>query len=647
MASGLGALYSQLSRELSILHPDSTLSPLLAMSDYTTTHPRATAESAFSDRHQAHMATFLSYLLFWQDVLDHCRSADVKETLMDHFQILFLQQLLYPSLLQSSDTDAGSSVAVLTYVRAMLEALEYPQLVRIMLTYLLALPDEKDAVATAPPMPMRPSMPPRSPTTVRRRQSLMLLTAPKDPDSALEPDVFNLQDLLLNSVQSTNASTVFAALKLASTMLVKHRYYAVHSLLRVRRVSDDNEKTNPDALPGQDEDAAPGLVVDVGIATTEGRSPRPSRTIGTLETEVEAYADLVHVLYEGKFPENEYGGLCDDLRYVIESQSELPTEAEPHQHGAIGVYSVPRGGSMLKALSGLLRAFLTNSVDVNLALTETVIALATCGELRLDSWFALDPASFIGYTSPEQAPAQSWQTHLEEEESATWSALQAASRRPQWPKEDTPLLYECMSSLTRDLDSVRSTVTDLGPLLAARRHMLQASASPAESGGELQEGNSSVQAMRPASLEAQIRAPPVHGRSSSMSSRTYRRHRSMAQVHGLHSPDSHYDDQATSPPLSDRSSGVSLDANHGFPSTSRSIFQPPPPEQPSTTDVLMRKIVLPAVNSDHDEARASERSATLNHVLTNIVVLQQFSLELLAALQVRASVFGEREVRYT
>ena len=66
MASGLGALYSQLSRELSILHPDAMLPAVLAMSDYSTTHPRATAESAFSERHQSHMATFLSYLAFWQ-----------------------------------------------------------------------------------------------------------------------------------------------------------------------------------------------------------------------------------------------------------------------------------------------------------------------------------------------------------------------------------------------------------------------------------------------------------------------------------------------------------------------------------------------------------------------------------------------------
>jgi hypothetical protein len=56
--------------------------------------PNAQAESFFSSDFQGHMETFLSYLRFWQDVLVHCTSADVRLTLIDHFQILFLQQLL-------------------------------------------------------------------------------------------------------------------------------------------------------------------------------------------------------------------------------------------------------------------------------------------------------------------------------------------------------------------------------------------------------------------------------------------------------------------------------------------------------------------------------------------------------------------------
>lgn len=36
----------------------------------------------------------MSYLLFWQDTIDHCKSDEVNDTLLDHFQVLFLEQLL-------------------------------------------------------------------------------------------------------------------------------------------------------------------------------------------------------------------------------------------------------------------------------------------------------------------------------------------------------------------------------------------------------------------------------------------------------------------------------------------------------------------------------------------------------------------------
>lgn len=95
MATGLGALYSQLSRKLVIDHPPDQLPPILALSDYQ--HPHTTSEivSSTSTDFQGHMETFLSHLMFWQDVLNHCKSLEVKSTLLEHFQVIFLQQLLY------------------------------------------------------------------------------------------------------------------------------------------------------------------------------------------------------------------------------------------------------------------------------------------------------------------------------------------------------------------------------------------------------------------------------------------------------------------------------------------------------------------------------------------------------------------------
>lgn len=92
MASGLGALYSQLSRKLVIDHEE--IPPVLAFSDYERPVSSLEAVNSSSLNYRGHMETFLSHLVFWQDVLDHCKSIEVKQTLLEHFQILFLQQLL-------------------------------------------------------------------------------------------------------------------------------------------------------------------------------------------------------------------------------------------------------------------------------------------------------------------------------------------------------------------------------------------------------------------------------------------------------------------------------------------------------------------------------------------------------------------------
>lgn len=51
-----------------------------------------------------------------------------------------------------------------------------------------------------------------------------------------------------------------------------------------------------------------------------------------------------------------------------------------------------------------------------------------------------------------------------------------------------------------------------------------------------------------------------------------------------------------------------------------------------------------AKKEDADAAETEIREATLSHVLTNVVILQEFVLELIAILQVRASLF--QEVRF-
>ena len=602
MASGLGALYSQLSTELSILHPDATLPAVLAMSDYSTTHPRATAESAFSERHQSHMATFLSYLAFWQDVLDHCRSGDVKQTLLDHFQMLFLQQLLYPSLLQSSDTDAGSSVAVLHYMTAMLESLEYPDLMNMMLAYLLAV-EEDDSQAVSD-TPITPSNPPRSPTAVRRRQSLMLLTAPRNPDDAVEPTLFSLVDLILNNVNSQNSQSVYAALKLSSTLLNRQKRFAFGTLLRVQR------RRGNDVM----------------------------RTAGALEQEVEKMTELATSLHSHVDLEGAYTGLTEDIRLTIEAQvpSLSPGQQFDETNDTVtGRYIISPDDHFLRMLRSLLRTFFTNSVDVNLALTQAIVAVAVCIEIRLDAWLAVEPSSY-SFQDKALGQLRQWQTHLEQEEQESLRALQQASLQPVWSRDHTSIVYATLEALAQELDVVRSSASNLDQLISSRKTMLEA----ANLDAPLMSDDTASSPAQPSFLDI-LKPSRGHSRSSSRSSLARGRQRQS----NIGSP--HSASLATSPAPKRT---AELDTSISSPMNAiKSIFMPPPPDTPSTTDVLMQQITFPGTKYDQADATSGDgqevRKASLNHVLTNVVVLQEFILELVAVLQVRAAVLGEKEVR--
>jgi len=606
MASGLGALYSQLSRELSILHPDATLPPVLAMSDYTTTHLRATAESAFSERHRAHISTFLSYLAFWQDVLDHCRSNDVKQTLLDHFKILFLEQLLYPSLLQSSDTDAGSSIAVLTYMTSIFEALEYPDLINMILNYLLAIQETTQAIARAEDdTSTKLSTAPRSPTSVKRRQSLMLLNASKKPDDAVDPNVFNLVDLITNNIGSQNSQSVYSALKLSTTILARQKKYAFGTLLKVQ----------------------------------SSKAGRPGRTIGALEKEVAEYAQLARDVHQESGLDAAYQSLCEDIRYSIEAQllpKQLKAASKESDELTPERYILLTEDPFLRALRGLLRTFTTNSIEVNLALSQMLITIASCNEVNLDGWLAVSPSAYT-FSAPNDGASRTWQSYLDSEEETSWTTLRNTISRPLWDADGSPIVYQELRAIAAELDTVQAKVPNLKQLIDGRKKLLQ--------GGSIDNfpGESTSMANSPIQQSAYLEVPQKSGSSN----RTLREgpHRSPTgkAANPASSPQSASSAASRAASRSpSRGATSSSNARAASPAPQNSLFKPPPPETPSTTDVLMQTFEFP-MQTEGDEKGV--RSASLNHILTNVVVLQEFILEIVAVLQVRAAILGDAEVR--
>ncbi|TVY80452.1 UPF0518 protein [Lachnellula suecica] len=680
MATGLGALYSQLSRKLVIDFPTGELPPILAFSDYE--HPITTAEivSSASLDFQGHMETFLSHLVFWQDVLNHCNSVEVKQTLLEHFQVIFLQQLLYPSLLESSDVDGGSSVAVLTYLRRILESLDHPDMIHLILHYLLALPD-----TTTTPSGTRASI-----SAARKRKSMDLATMMATHiEPASTPALFNLVDLIQASLKSESQQTISVTLQLVSVILRRHHRYAVTTLLWTSQI------------------------------LAEG----PQRTIGAHEKEMDFLLSLAGgVGGEDNFDEA-YENHVKDSMSALESHPCSITLIAPKSAGGTSKFpgsqatipGAPRDirshtlrpeDPMLKTLLGVLASFFTNSVETNLSLTGAVVDLATCGFMRIEGWLLPDPSKYIYIEEDEEAEDSYFMgigDLIEIEEKEQMRALRKMRRTPNWAESQIPKFLTELNALVDQVSSYRSEIPRFDELLQQRRDAFQAASSNTATPIPIR------QHPPRSSFESSSRSssPP---RKSGFDSLAQRIFPELATPSRSNSPRGRRSGQ-------ERSSSSGLSGGYGFATPTSSRNAAPPPQFPMGLEtpsrdssrafspsplrgadtsqkhgvpasqaaafaavdqsILARKVGLPtpkgelspipfpnlrgsdpdsskegsvqgtddsSISGAEGEKEQEQKLVTVSHMLTNVLVLQEFLLELAALVQVRAGLFGE--VRY-
>ncbi|KAK4467152.1 Retinoic acid induced 16-like protein-domain-containing protein [Cladorrhinum samala] len=452
MATGLGALYSQLSRKLVIDHPANDLPPILAFSDYE--HPKSNYEivSSCSTEFQSHLDTFLSHLLFWQDVLNHCKSVEVKSTLLEHFQVIFLQQLLYPSLLESSDVDGGSSVAVLTYLKRILESVDHPDMINLILHYLLALPDAVPSV----PSDSRDIV-----SAARKRKSMDLATMmASKSETAADPLLFNLVDLIRACLRSQNNQTVNVTLQLVSVILKRHHRYAVTTLLYTEGVLGESS----------------------------------NRTWGAHEQEVEYFMTLADTI-GGQDDFNEvYQNVLKDTSVRLENHPcsiklvtpktstnnrELPAEPDslPGAPRDVRTHTLNPDDPMLNIMLDRLETFFLNPVETNLSLTEALFDLAVCGYMHLEGWFLRHPQGYVYDEDDEDGPPLPEPAlDADSQESAEYSrvqSLQECHRRPRWGQSRLPRFLRVLQNLCDQVVAYRTSVPRFDDLLQQRREAFQ------------------------------------------------------------------------------------------------------------------------------------------------------------------------------
>lgn len=522
-------------------------------------------------------------------------------------------------------------MAVLTYLRHILDALDHPELVNMMLQYLLALLDYNAAKT------------PRSPAAVKRRQSLMLMSAP-DEDDRLNPSLFNLVDLVLGSTASHNPQTVTASLKLTSVILSKSHGYALGSLVKVMNVHHKEH----------------------------------NRTVGSLNKELELYLNLAVDLAGMDGVDEAYECYLKDVLSSLESHPcSLETIGMPGTSAkdkgyfdsteasgrSVDPHQLLPEDPLFQSLLDLLLRFLTNDVETNLALTEAIITLGSCSQLRLEGWLSVDPADYhFDSDNPELEPFTN----------DNLRGMFLAERFPTWSPSATPQIFACLKQLQAQIDALRGDIKDWDEHIANRKNAFRFHQDLVEESKMSTPRSRAARAQSdiPGSWTPQIpkhvldqpttplRAQSPRGRKETLSgSRNTPTTSPAPSRYGgqtlVGSPARATSPMAASTGIQPMSLFSDVDASIAQIRMSQfgkrrirfrraagskevevmlSKFQPPPKEPSEDATSGAEK-----ENEEQDDIR----EASLLHIVTNVVILQNFVLELVALMQVRASLFNE------
>ncbi|KAK9367392.1 Retinoic acid induced 16-like protein-domain-containing protein [Lipomyces kononenkoae] len=369
MASGLGALYSQLSRTMFRAFETTAEPKIVTMakeSERKFVPVAADGNAAGQDDPQemeinkVHLQTFLSYLEFWQDTMGHCRSNLIQNKLLDNFETLFLKQLFVPSLVESIDMEGsvsgGAVIAVLTYLRAIFESLNQTDIVSLLLSSLMV---DNDSIL---PMPEP------------RPHEMFESESDNEGDERIPikmtATTFSLVDLITDSLKSSSQQTIIAALRLVSTLVRKHYPYTMNTLFQV---------------------------TPIAIGFTPTVTP-----FNVYAQEMEFFLSLMPANdSDDELTRQAYDRYLKDNRLVLESHAYLPpsiARSDDQEGGRMARNSTTKDAPPLYShtiraedqtwneILRLFAAFFANSVELNLVLTRVIVDLVSCGWISLRGW---------------------------------------------------------------------------------------------------------------------------------------------------------------------------------------------------------------------------------------------------------------------
>ncbi|KIS02139.1 hypothetical protein L804_00399 [Cryptococcus deuterogattii 2001/935-1] len=438
-----------------------------------------------------HVQTQLDLLLklfgFLQDIIRRCNSpilhADpnssavtvthvlggaIAKAILDAIQSSFLDNVLYPSVLECSSHD-GSSVAVLTYLDALFSNLDDGPIVDDVLSFLL----DTELSDTPMTLPMLDSKRERQETGAMRFVSQVPL---KSTEYFASEGRFTLKDLILDNLCSEQPNSVTAALCLLQTLLSDHPNQATRALISyIRDPSATALVRNP--IPRSLDLQSP----DVSFL------PKPVNFTDAHLQEVELYGSLLSRLDPSQTSiemSPGYMGYLADMQTALESnplfrlaqilpfmdeedKDALNNGGKLDNDNPIPIPHKPSPADpLLRAVLFEFEKFLYKTADENVAMTGVLTAVALCPYRGLGGWLLY-----------EKEEAQNTSLQDDDEPSTECCDSDVSSFIHHLPPDDDrdpfvtrssldlPVIYQILRLLVKQISLLRTQVPQFDRLL--------------------------------------------------------------------------------------------------------------------------------------------------------------------------------------
>ncbi|KAG5652746.1 hypothetical protein H0H81_003887 [Sphagnurus paluster] len=538
LGAGLGAVYSLLPSKL-VFHPvvASPTSPANGMAigglapdtaeeiekqEMEKEKVRAMGvEDALNPDFKARLDHFLKLLEFLQDVLRRNVTSEsdasalvgtaICQSILDAVRRIFLENVLYPSILECSDAD-GSAVAVMSYIEVMIRTLNPGRLVDVLVDFLLSEDNDEVRLRQRPFSMLtldgtaQKKASDQQNKLRRRKSSAMVLLEMEAPASRKQSEYFTsmgrftLRDLLLSNLRSTSQPTATSALQLLQSMLIQHPQLTVDRLLIV--TPDPNATSFPhpsfvsvlaDEMTAfsqveveEDEDTFKYPGADNVIIPLKTRSQffQPETTYSTHEREMGLYLTLVsrvdpshssdafstgydHYLHDALF------SIQDQSVYQLKDDDLVDLETRRKMKHRLNV-----NDPILSLVLDALRKFFSNKPEFNMALTGLLATLAIHPDRSLAGWltFASNDArsqekSHIDdddFSTGDDGDDRSIDFAIEKKLANDTNFLPATSM----DEKSRPIVHTIFHGLVTQLERYRAAVDNFDKFLLERRQGL-------------------------------------------------------------------------------------------------------------------------------------------------------------------------------